>query len=79
MDGGWQSEQAHRKVIAIKEELSCNAYEVSSSLANLGALLTFDLGRHEEALLVLLRSTDIILATLGPSCSGDDACMHVWL
>jgi hypothetical protein len=44
--------------------------QISSSLANLGALLTFDLNKHEDAELVLLRSTDIIVAHLGPAASG---------
>lgn len=65
-----KSEEAHRIVISLKEQLHCNPFEVSSSLANLGALLTFDLCRHQEAEEILLRSTDIIVTHLGSSASG---------
>ena len=45
-------------------------WQISSSLANLGALLTFDLKRHEDAESILLRSADIIRGQLGPASSG---------
>ena len=45
-------------------------WQISSSLANLGALLTFDLERHHDAEPVLLRSAEIIINHLGPASSG---------
>ena len=66
-----KAEEMHKRAICMKEELmGKDDYEVALSIGHLASLDNYDLGEHEKAEELYLRSVGIGLKLFGPAYSG---------